>query len=323
MVLLCHSDHLGGANWITDGGGKPVQHLQYLPFGERYIDQHPFGYQERFTFTGKERDEETGYGYFGARYMDHELMTMWLSVDPMADKYPSISPYAYCAWNPVKLVDPDGLEVMDNDDEWKVDKLNRTISRVGLNGGNSTQFVEGDGVWIRNESRGDLLNDYKGYTVIDNMSSEAQLNPTEEREKTDAISAGAIAGTIVSSVGQGSRSMSKALFDKENGTYMGKDGSTKPIMQGKNGGLNGRYKSQIKAAAKYAKLGRVCTAAGLATALVSADNTERQYKNGQISNGERWTNHAIDIIGCTPIGCMAPFTYDLGGKYGPSTWFKK
>ena len=63
-----------------------------------------------FVFTGKERDEETGYGYFGARYMDHELMTMWLSVDPMADKYPSISPYAYCAWNPVKLVDPDGME---------------------------------------------------------------------------------------------------------------------------------------------------------------------------------------------------------------------
>ena len=64
-----------------------------------------------FPFTGKERDEETGYGYFGARYMDHELMTMWLSVDPMADKYPSISPYAYCAWNPVRLVDPDGREV--------------------------------------------------------------------------------------------------------------------------------------------------------------------------------------------------------------------
>ena len=65
------------------------------------------------TFTGKEKDEETGYGYFGARYMDHELMTMWLSVDPMADKYPNISPYAYCAWNPVKLVDPDGMEVTD------------------------------------------------------------------------------------------------------------------------------------------------------------------------------------------------------------------
>ena len=74
------------------------------------------------TFTGKEKDPETGYSYFGARYLDHELMTMWLSVDPMADKYPSISPYAYCAWNPVKLVDPDG-----RDGEAIVDKNKNTI----------------------------------------------------------------------------------------------------------------------------------------------------------------------------------------------------
>ena len=74
------------------------------------------GIQKHSTFTGKEKDEETGYGYFGARYMDHELMTMWLSVDPMADKYPSISPYAYCAWNPVKLVDPNGEEISTHTD---------------------------------------------------------------------------------------------------------------------------------------------------------------------------------------------------------------
>ena len=43
---------------------------------------------------------------------------MWLSVDPLADKYPSISPYDYCIWNPVKLVDPDGKEtyVTQNED---------------------------------------------------------------------------------------------------------------------------------------------------------------------------------------------------------------
>ena len=109
-VYFYHSDHLGSASWITDNGGLAVQHLQYLPYGEPYVNQRISGYSERFTFTGKERDEETGYGYFGARYMDHELMTMWLSVDPMADKYPSISPYAYCAWNPIKLVDPNGEE---------------------------------------------------------------------------------------------------------------------------------------------------------------------------------------------------------------------
>ncbi len=60
--------------------------------------------------TGKELDAETGYSYFGARYLDHTLTTAWLSVDPMSDKYPSISPYNYCMWNPMKLVDPDGNE---------------------------------------------------------------------------------------------------------------------------------------------------------------------------------------------------------------------
>ena len=82
-----------------------------------------------FTFTGKEKDEETGYGYFGARYMDHELMTMWLSVDPMADKYPGISPYAYCTWNPVKLVDPDGREVI-NAHTKKVGELQKKIENL-------------------------------------------------------------------------------------------------------------------------------------------------------------------------------------------------
>ena len=76
------------------------------------------GHSERFTSTGKERDEETGFGYFGARYMDHELMTMWLSVDPLADKYPSISPYAYCAWNPLKFVDPGGDSLMMTKEAW-------------------------------------------------------------------------------------------------------------------------------------------------------------------------------------------------------------
>ena len=68
---------------------------------------------EYFTFTGKERDSETGFSYFGARYYDSDLMTGWLSVDPMADKYPNISPYAYCAWNPVRVIDPNGLDTVN------------------------------------------------------------------------------------------------------------------------------------------------------------------------------------------------------------------
>ena len=68
-------------------------------------------YSARYTFSGKERDEETGFSYFGARYYNSSY-SIWLSVDPMSDKYPSMSPYVYCANNPVKLVDANGEEVI-------------------------------------------------------------------------------------------------------------------------------------------------------------------------------------------------------------------
>ncbi len=63
------------------------------------------------TFSAKEKDSETGLSYFGSRYYSSDL-SIWLSVDPMSDKYPSLSPYVYCADNPVKLVDPEGEDIV-------------------------------------------------------------------------------------------------------------------------------------------------------------------------------------------------------------------
>ena len=77
-----------------------------------------------FPFTSKERDRETGFFYFGARYYDSDLSGLFLSVDPMSDKYPSLSPYAYCAWNPIKMVDPEGREALKECGWWKDKKTN-------------------------------------------------------------------------------------------------------------------------------------------------------------------------------------------------------
>ncbi len=94
-------------------------------------------YSARYTFSGKERDEETGYSYFGARYYNSSY-SIWLSVDPMSDKYPSLSPYAYCADNPIKLVDPNGREISGPDgppnNRWmnKVSEMAHTVgNKVG------------------------------------------------------------------------------------------------------------------------------------------------------------------------------------------------
>ncbi len=59
------------------------------------------------TFSAKERDVETGLSYFGSRYYSSDL-SIWLSVDPMASKYPSLSPYNYCYNNPIIIKDPNG-----------------------------------------------------------------------------------------------------------------------------------------------------------------------------------------------------------------------
>ena len=71
-----------------------AQFLQYLPYGEIWRNQQRMGYGERYKYSGKERDVETGYDYFGARHYTSAI-SGWLSPDPMMDKCPSISPYAY------------------------------------------------------------------------------------------------------------------------------------------------------------------------------------------------------------------------------------
>ena len=117
-----------------------------------------------YTFSAKERDSETGLSYFGSRYYSSDL-SIWLSVDPMSDKYPSLSPYVYCADNPVKLVDPNGEEVT-SPDGWIVNNTNKTLIWVNNMGGDMCQYV--GGVVTSFKSRSDFINEYasNGYQII-------------------------------------------------------------------------------------------------------------------------------------------------------------
>jgi len=109
---FCHTDHLGSSSWITDASGAVNQHLQYLPpdsyrDGEHFVNQTSTSWSTPYTFSGKEKDSEMGYSYFGARYYDSDL-SVWLSVDPMSDRLLFISPYSYCYNHPINYKDPDG-----------------------------------------------------------------------------------------------------------------------------------------------------------------------------------------------------------------------
>ncbi|MGC9330452.1 MAG: RHS repeat domain-containing protein [Bacteroidales bacterium] len=106
-----HPDHLGSAVFISDFQGQAEQHLQYLPFGELWVNQQNYYFDTRYKFSAKELDSESGYNYFGARYYDSELSN-WLSVDPLADERSWVSPYSYVQNSPVNRVDPSGA--LDN-----------------------------------------------------------------------------------------------------------------------------------------------------------------------------------------------------------------
>ena len=122
-------------------------------------------YQIHCSFSGKEKDSETGYHYFGARYYNSDL-SIWLSVDPMSDKYPSLSPYNYCAWNPMKLVDPNGdtLDLVggkqaQNDILSIVDP--KYQDRITFNG--DRVFVNTDGL------SGEEIEQDAGFSTINNL----------------------------------------------------------------------------------------------------------------------------------------------------------
>ncbi len=67
-------------------------------------------FSSRYKFNGKELDQETGLYYYEARYYNPSV-SRWLSVDPLAEKYTSFSPYNFTLDNPIMFVDPNSREI--------------------------------------------------------------------------------------------------------------------------------------------------------------------------------------------------------------------
>ena len=108
MQFYYHPDHLGSSSYITNLDGEVAQHIEYVPFGEVFIEERNNTWNTPYLFNAKELDEETGLYYYGARYMDPKI-SMWLGVDPLMEKYPSVTGYCYTMDNPIKFIDPMGL----------------------------------------------------------------------------------------------------------------------------------------------------------------------------------------------------------------------
>ena len=127
-----------------------------------------------YKFNGKERDDETGYYYYGARYYDPSI-ALWFGTDPLAHKYPMNSPYIYCNGNPVKYVDPDGNIVL-------VAKL---LASVGF----------GTGYGLSAHGEVGIACDKYGMTLFASATGNYFVNQNlQERSRNPRIFAGVYAG---------------------------------------------------------------------------------------------------------------------------------
>lgn len=105
------TDHLGGNRLVADASGAILQTNHYDPYGESLPEGSAVDSGNPYKYGGKEYDDKALAYDFGARHYTSSI-PRWTTMDPMAEKYYSISPYAYCAGNPMTVVDPNGLDTL-------------------------------------------------------------------------------------------------------------------------------------------------------------------------------------------------------------------
>ena len=141
MQFYYHPDHLGSSSYITNLDGEVVQHIEYVPFGEVFVEERNNIWNTPYLFNAKEFDEETGLYYYGARYYEPKL-SQFLSVDRYSENYPNFSPYSYVGNNPIKYIDVNGDSIVinnrgyvnyynSNDPDTRVFLNNRCIGSLG------------------------------------------------------------------------------------------------------------------------------------------------------------------------------------------------
>jgi len=101
---------LGNNRVVAKSDGTVVQTTHYYPYGMSFTEG-TFADKQPYKYNGKELGTENGLNLYDydARQMDI-IFGRFISVDPMAEKYYSISPYVYCSNNPINQIDPDGRD---------------------------------------------------------------------------------------------------------------------------------------------------------------------------------------------------------------------
>ena len=150
-----------------------------------------------YKYCGKERDEETGLYYFGARFYA-AWICRFCSVDPLQHKFPNISSFAYCNNNPIKYIDPDGREVKIIGDAKK--EFFKEVKKGAKEFGISVKMDKDGVLSAKYKGKGEISED--GQKLMDAVSSRtvkvtANALSDGKAEETKYMHGGAFGGNSV------------------------------------------------------------------------------------------------------------------------------
>ena len=151
MQFYYHPDHLGSTSYITNLDGEVSQHIEYVPFGEVFIEERNNTWNTPYLFNAKEFDEETGMYYYGARYYEPRL-SLWMSVDRFAEKYPATSGYNYAINNPVRYIDINGDSIRVSSENREL--FNKTLKDVFGEFSSKFSYTQSDMLVFSGENKG-------------------------------------------------------------------------------------------------------------------------------------------------------------------------
>ena len=124
-----YDNHLGSAALELDSSANIISYEEYYPFGSTSYRSGKSAAEvslKRYRYCGKERDEETGLYYYGARYYA-AWIGRFISVDPLAEKFPQLTPYNYVGNKPITHKDLEGLQSTGDNEVKNVEQDNTRV----------------------------------------------------------------------------------------------------------------------------------------------------------------------------------------------------